>query len=257
MKKYAVFTFFLLSIWMLSACGGNKRKYVQNPVDKLIKQLSNDSSVKTFSIILEDMELDNDGYKHKYKVLTNLEDSVNKKIQHTEWMPVEEAFFVKHEENLGLELAGMDESGEVHKVPTPPGYRNYVGNERYGEWRTNSNGQSFWAFYGQYMFMSSMFHMMAAPVYRNHYDTYRGSYYNSGRPYYGPRTASGSYTYGTSGSVTRTTNPSFHSRYGSTSSFKSKLRSRVQQSQSRTTRSSNRSSSSGSSYRSRGGSYGK
>ncbi len=33
----------------------------------------------------------------------------------------------------------------------------YVGNSNYGEWRTNSSGSSFWHWYGQYAFFSSMF----------------------------------------------------------------------------------------------------
>jgi len=53
----------------------------------------------------------------------------------------------------------------------------YVGNSNYGEWRTNSNGNSFWHWYGQYAFFSMMFGNR--PVY---YDSWaynrRPSYYH-------------------------------------------------------------------------------
>ncbi len=53
----------------------------------------------------------------------------------------------------------------------------YVGNSNYGEWRTNSSGNSFWHWYGQYAFFSMMFGNR--PVY---YDSWSGnrrpSYYH-------------------------------------------------------------------------------
>ncbi len=53
----------------------------------------------------------------------------------------------------------------------------YVGNSNYGEWRTSSTGASFWHWYGQYAFFSSLFGNR--PVY---YDSWssnrRPSYYH-------------------------------------------------------------------------------
>ena len=53
----------------------------------------------------------------------------------------------------------------------------YVGNSNYGEWRSSSNGASFWHWYGQYAFFSMMFGNR--PVY---YDSWsnnrRPSYYH-------------------------------------------------------------------------------
>lgn len=53
----------------------------------------------------------------------------------------------------------------------------YVGNSNYGEWRSSSNGTSFWHWYGQYAFFSSLFGNR--PVY---YDSWssnrRPSYYH-------------------------------------------------------------------------------
>jgi hypothetical protein len=51
-----------------------------------------------------------------------------------------------------------------------------VGNPNYGSWRQNSSGNSFWAWYGQYAFFSSM---MSRPYYYSSWSSNRGySYYN-------------------------------------------------------------------------------
>ena len=60
----------------------------------------------------------------------------------------------------------------------------YVGNSNYGQWRVNSNGNSFWHWYGQYAFFSAMFR---GPVY---YDSWS---YNRRPSYYHDRSR-GAYT---------------------------------------------------------------
>ena len=63
-----------------------------------------------------------------------------------------------------------------------------VGNPRYGEWRQNSSGQSFWAFYGQYAMMRSLFFRPGPYYYSSWYPNRGWSYYgNVGRHYYGGR----------------------------------------------------------------------
>lgn len=234
---------------LMTACGG--KSWQKNPVDALITELDKE---KTYSIVLYDMDLNsNDDFVHKYKIITNLEDEGKKKERVTDWMVVPDKFFEKNQDNLGMELVAKGPDGKISKIPAPPGYANYVGNEKYGSWQTNSSGQSFWAFYGQYMFMSSMFHMATAPVYRSGYTTYRNNYYGR-RPYYGS-SSSGGARYGTNGSTTRNTNRSnfFSRNKGNTANFKSRVNSRVQRSRS-TSRSR---SGSGGSSRSRSGGYGK
>ena len=65
---------------------------------------------------------------------------------------------------------------------------NLVGNPRYGNWRRNSSGTSFWVFYGQYAMMRSLFF---SPMRYSYGSWYRGrgwSYYGDvGRNYYGTR----------------------------------------------------------------------
>jgi len=74
-------------------------------------------------------------------------------------------------------------NAQSHSGVTPSAGSELVGNPNYGEWRQNSSGSSFWAFYGQYAFFSSLF---SSPV---RYDTWASnrpsSYYGDrGRDYY-------------------------------------------------------------------------
>lgn len=56
-----------------------------------------------------------------------------------------------------------------------------VGNPNYGSWQSNSSGQSFWAWYGQYAFFSSLFQR---PIYYDNWARHRDySYYHSAGRY--------------------------------------------------------------------------
>jgi len=206
----------------------------KSPVDNLIRDLSNEQN---FSIILMDMDSRSNGYYHQYQVLIEKPDTVLTKT--TDWEKVSDTFFANNINNMGMEIASKKD-GTVSKVASPAGYNHYIGNERYGHW-VDRGGSSFWEFYGQYAFMSSMFHMMTYPVRRSYYDDYYGGGYYGRRSYYGP---SGSNMYGTQSYTNTNTGKS--STWGSKpSSFKSQVRSQVSRSSST---SSSRSYSSGSSY---------
>mgnify|MGYP000250563088 CR=1 FL=1 len=198
---------------LLSSCGG--KEFKKSPVDNYIVEFS---SKQNFAIILEDMDLEGNffkTYKHKYKVI--LEDEEGKPEESTsEWFEVGEDFFTKNENNLGMILV-YKKDGKLEKNAAPAGYQ-YVGDKKYGEWRTH-NGSSFWAFYGQYMFMSHMFGFMNRPVYRSDYRTYRDNHYGRSG-YYGPRT-NGSSKYGTNSAATRKSRPDFFKRRASKSGWSS------------------------------------
>jgi hypothetical protein len=254
------------SAFLFTACGSSKPKYDgPSPVDMMMRDLSNE---KSYSIILHDMQMDESKgvYEHKYKVSKDIENK-DTKPETTGWKKVSEVFFAENLNNMGLELASKSVDGAISKKPSPPGFNGVVGNKKYGEWQTNSSGGSFWQFYGQYMFMSSMMNMMHRPVYYdsyNHYSSYRRT--NPNAPYYG----NGTHQYGTNSPATRASNPSFFERkqqQSQLSSFKQKVasnparysraessRSNDNGNNSRTPRSSSRT---GSSSRSRGGSFGK
>ena len=214
----------------LQSCGRSR-----SPVERLAARFS---SVPEYSITLEDMTTKGSlfaQFYHKYKV------TVGEKVYYTDWEKVKEKFYRQNENYLGMSLLSKTEEGYVTKTPSPPGYQ-YVGNSRYGEWRNNSSGNSMWAFYGQYMFMSHMFGMASRPVYRNDYNTY-SQHRDSGRPYYGK-----SNQYGTNGSATKQSNKSFFQRKIAKQrmkkmSFGDKVKKRIKRSQN--------------TFHSRGGGFGK
>lgn len=209
--------FFLLATCLLFSCSDDFKK---TPVDALILKMNKE---KDFTIILHDMDVEGSWsktYKHKYKIVTNekVNDTTFKpKEKVTDWMLVDENFFDIHAGDLGMEIAAKTD-GKVSKQTAPPGYSNYVGNSRYGNWQTGSGG-SFWAFYGQYAFMSSMMGLHSGPVYRTGYNDYRSNYRGTSRPYRGK----GGSQYGTFSSASKKSNPGFHQRVANNSSFKSRV----------------------------------
>lgn len=234
----------LFGLIRASSGSGSSSKFEKNPVDVLISQ---NMTAKTFTIILEDMDMNSSGwtntYTHKYMVVKTGIDSLPT-TTHTNWVEVDKSFFKLHENDLGMELASKDSTGKVSKNVAPAGYSNYVGNPRYGHWTTNSRGESFWSFYGRYMFMSSMFNMAFHPASRGYYNDYRSNYYGRSS-YYGPNNY-----YGTRSRGMQQSKPDFFERKRRKNNFSSSRSNR-----SRTSRSSSRRS--GSSYRSRSGGFGK
>ncbi|MEP1096691.1 MAG: hypothetical protein ABJG78_16360 [Cyclobacteriaceae bacterium] len=224
----------------LSSCGGSD--FRKSPVDEIVRDLPND---EIFSVILYDMDQKGNfssTYYHKYQIIRELDGDASEVL--TDWREVSEREFTKNIDNMGMEIVARDSTGALTKEAAPPGYNNYVGNPKYGQWE-NRGGTSFWAFYGQYAFMSSMFRMTMFPVHRSYYNDWRGNYRGTGRGYYGPG-GTGSRYYGTGSGYSRTNNPNSSWTSSRNNSFKNRVASR-------TSRSSGRSSS----RRSRGGGSGK
>jgi hypothetical protein len=253
MKKYLLL---FSTVLILVSCASEK-KFVKNPVDIMIRDMN---TVPEFSIILYDMEVEGNYskvYRHQYQVISELSDEL--KTETTEWQEVPKDFFAFHENNMGMEIASKDSTGKVSKSVSPAGYSNYIGNEKYGQWRQRDGG-SFWEFYGKYAMLSSVFHMMTYPARYSHWNDYRSNYRGYGRSYYGPN-VNGRSTYGTYSNYNSKTRS--NSSYTNSSSFKNRVNSKVQRSGSsagkssanqKRTRSSNRyTSSSRSRSSSRGG----
>ena len=214
-------------VFAYSCSSDNSERYAMNPVDQMIKKFTYDS---TFTIILYDMNVEGSWsktYKHQYHVIRNVNGKIIDSI--TPWNQVQEGFFDRHANDMGMELASKTKDGKVKKDVLPAGYSNYVGNPQYGHWTTGSNGSSFWEFYGKYAMMSSLFHMMTTPVYRNYYDDYRSNWH--GGSYYGPRDSYGNSMYGTYGSAQNNSKSTWTSNPNN-KSFSEKVRSRVQPSSS-------------------------
>ena len=77
--------------------------------------------------------------------------------------------------------------GTVDRDEHPPGYQQ-VGDERYGQWRDDGGGRSFWEFYGQYALLSNLIGGFGRPIYRDDWDGYRDAR-GRGQTYYGPGAA--------------------------------------------------------------------
>ena len=127
------------------------------------------------------------------------------------WRQVPKDFFWQNEANLGMELVSKDSAGKINRVASPPGYGSYIGNKKYGSWQRDNNGNQFWQFFGQYMFMRSMFGMFSTPIYYHNYHNYRSNYYGR-RPYYGSYGNSGQRRWGTTSSNSRRSNSNFFDR---------------------------------------------
>lgn len=248
--KYGVLTMMML---MVVSCGGGD-KFVKNPVDDLVRDMPSD---RVFSVILYDMNVEGnffEEYFHKYRIIEETTPGQPEE-RITDWYQVPERYFQEHVDDMGMELVSRGEDGQVVKTASPPGYNNYVGNPKYGQW-VERDGGSFWEFYGKFAFMSSMFNMFTYPVRRSYYNDYRGNYYGR-RGYYGPRGTSGGSYYGTNSNYNRSTR-SNSTWSNNRSNFKNRVSNRTSRSStssSRTSRSSSRYR--GTSSRSRGGGFGK
>lgn len=238
---------FVLAMLLLAGCAS---KIIESPLDDFVRKYE---SEPIYSVILWDMDVKGavaKKYLHQFKIITEKDGIPQEELQ--DWVPVSESFFKANLDNVGMELMAKSEDGKINKTASPPGYSNYVGNEKYGKWSQRGDGTTFWEFYGKFMFMNSMFNLVGGSIFQNDYYNYRSNYYGR-NAYYGPTTSSGSKLYGTSGYSNKTKRTSSFQRKVSsvktkTSSFKSKVNNRV-------SRSTGRSSSS--SFRSRGGGSGK
>jgi len=239
----------IITLFVLSCGGGQTYEYIRPPVDQMYSSLK---TLDTYTIILEDMDVPEEGvFRHKYRVVYPVNDTTIADST-TRWMAVDQTYFFKNEGNLGMALVSKKEDGTLNKIAAPAGYDNYVGNEKYGQWQTNSSGGSFWAFYGRYMFLSSLFHYTSPVGYRG-YRTYDTSYRGS-RPYYGG--TSSNPKYGTSSSSMKNSKPSFFTRRASSTGWKSS-RSSYKSTKSFSGSGSSRYNSSGGGIRGFGGGFGK
>lgn len=260
-------TLIILSLLLLViSCGQERKKYIKSPLDNIITTYID---TQNYSVILADMDYkeESDTYFHKYKIILEKKKNATESVEDdfdiklTDWKKVSAITFEEHQKDLGMTVLSK-KNGVLDKKSTPAGYNNYVGNKKYGNWQTQSNGSSFWAFYGQYHFMSSLFYGSRHRYYRNDYDYYRTNHYGRSN-YYGRNNNFGTSTYKSTSSSWNSKPKSFKDKVRtnvkrSSSALKSKgySSSRSYKSSPRTTRNTNRYSNSSSS-RSRSGGFGK
>ena len=204
--------FFLVLLFL--GCNSDNH-YMQNPVDTLIDLFQKS---KSFTIILDDMDVKGDDFYHKYTVLS--ESKHGKFTDYTtDLLLVDYDYFKANENNLGMQIASKDSTGKVSKTAAPAGYDRYVGNSRYGQWQGHGQNR-FWVFYGQYMFMRSIFGLGYYPAYYHMHHNYYSNYYGTNRVFYGSGRSGGNY-YGTKSSAAKKSKPGFFERKARNNNWKS------------------------------------
>ena len=241
----------LVSVTTLQSCGSSEQPYQTSALDVLIREMN---AIPNFTILLFDMDYEehlfsSNVYRQKYQIIIPQADG-ELEVKETNWEEVSRSFFEANVNNMGMEIANKTD-GKLSKTVAPAGYSQYVGNPQYGQWR-ESNGTSFWEFYGRYAMMSSLFNLMS-PINRSYYDDYSRNYRGS-RPYYGS-SAAGAPSYGTQSTVKNRGTSSTWAKKQST--FRSGVQNLVSRSSGTSSRSQRTTRSSSRSYRSRGGGFGK
>lgn len=261
MKSTFYYVFIALCSIFIISCGESTMESIKVPVEpsqEIIKQLKG----QDFSIVLNDMnisEKDNKRlFEHKYHILKVIEDSLV--VDSLSWKPVNQAFFEKHEQDLGMEIVS-NHNGKLSKTAQPVGFGWAIGNPKYGEWEevsktqdststastTNNQSERRWRSRGPSLLF--WYWMLRRPTYQRDYAGYRTAN-AAGRSYYGSQ-SNGTSKYGTNSTYQKAKRPSFFNRKRSSNSWKS-----YTTSSKKTSRSSSRYNSS-SSTRSRSGGFGK
>ena len=171
--------FILLVAIVLQGCGGTAVQ--SNPVKEMKQQFN---SKKAYTILLEDMDLSGEQYKHKYKLLEVLPDQ-KVDVSITDWKNISDDFYNYHQDDLGMELLSKNEANKLNNLVSPPGFTNFIGNEKYGSWsESDVDSLSQWKFNATYAHLERDLGVKGLPIYRTEYQTYRDKYLFN-RPFYG------------------------------------------------------------------------
>lgn len=126
-------------------------------------------------------------------------------------------------EDIGMDIYSKglgDLEAQATDEATPPGMV-YVGDPSTGEWQTDSSGNSFWVFYGQYRLFSDLIGGPYPGHYRSEYDDWNRNCRYNHCPYYG-NMGGGQPRYGMKSPMAQARFP--HSNYVKTGLYNSSLR---------------------------------
>lgn len=201
-------------LWLLSLAAGCGSGQGDLPIESLKQKLA---AVETYSIILDDMKEEGAFFKTYYHDYLVVQPDSSEK---TGWLQVPESYYNETADFMGMALA-TKKDGTLDQQPAPPGY-GYVGDEKYGQWRQDSQGGSFWEFYGKYAFFTSLFGGWYHPINRMDYGMYRNQR-SMNQPFFGRNKE-----YGSTGNLSKAKRPGFYSRrMSSAASGKSAFSSKV------------------------------
>ena len=220
-------TLFLWPLLALMGCAA-----VADPLEELTRDLE---QYPEYTVILNDYRQEGNffsTYYQQYKVVVGegSGDDLTFREEVRDFVPVPQRLYERLEPYLGMAILSKTADGTLTDTPFPPGYQ-YVGNPQYGSWARDQDGNEFWQFAGQYLLLSTIFNAFDGPrrVYRNDWGGYTTAR-RSRTPYFGTGNR-----YGTAGTLTRQSNPTFFERQAarqtaSRQSFSNRVNSRVRRS---------------------------
>jgi len=243
MRKTRVL-FVVLLLMIIVSCSKSKKslKVEIEPTERIINNLKGSD----FSIVLNDMDIEDKKehivYKHKYHILKKIKDSLV--IDSLGWKTVNEKFFLKYKEDLGMEIISSHD-GVFSRIAKPVGFNWAIGNPKYGKWvkadSTKTSSRRVW----RHRTPSLLFWywMLRRPAYQRDYRASR-AFNSSGKTYYGSNSR-GTTKYGTQSTYQKTKRGSFYNRSRTSKAWKSFNNSKKGRSSSRYGKSSSRSRSGG------------
>lgn len=186
----------LSGLWILPfflyGCGDDRL-----PIETIEQSLR---TAPSYLITLEDMQERGNFFKsyfHRYRIFQRDRSRI------TEWLEVPRTYYNAKESLLGMVISGKKEGESISAAPLA--YQ-YVGNTRYGRWRNNNRGQSFWEFDRGAPLFEELDIDARFPIYKKDYKTYLRSKARK-IPFFGVKKE-----YGTYGKITKKRKPDFFQR---------------------------------------------
>lgn len=207
--------FFALAL-LLASCGGTVLP--KDPVKKMQEEFT---TKYAYTITLNDMDLRDNQYFHKYRIFDIAKD---KSVTYTttDWKKVSDDFFAYHEGDLGMEVLSKLPNGKYNNLVTPPGFTHFVGNSTYGEWHAPfsimgyGDTTLYWKFNDDVL--ANQLELQKPVVTQKEYNEFQERFlYN--RPYYGTKTHKDSTRYGTYSSYWLFMRPRFYQRRSANRNF--------------------------------------
>lgn len=153
-------------------CGSRSSSQYQYPTNRgreftsIIKEFD---ANKEFTLILRDMDYKSSQHYHKYEYVADTSDLIVS--SETAWYEVTPTFFRQHVDHLGLQMVHKN-GGTKSYGASPPGFSQFVGNEKYGRWADNY-GEDEWTYNADYENLNPVLTDGFSTPTRKVYDTWK------------------------------------------------------------------------------------